>query len=189
MGIKKLFRFTAMTAILICGLLLSILAVSSASAQTLTSIYVNSDWAGATGDPDGDGPASEMGVDAFSTIQDGVAAASAGATVYVSDGTLMAEGTVIISVKRANVAPTVSDTTLSYELFNGTPLSVAAPGVLEVASDADGDSLKPIIITGISHGTLTLRQDGSFEYKAAEGYVGTDSFTFKVTDGSWNLSS
>jgi parallel beta-helix repeat protein len=51
-------------------------------------VYVNGSWAGTQfgTDPDGAGPATAFGVDAFATIQDGVNAASAGDTVMVAPG-------------------------------------------------------------------------------------------------------
>ena len=49
--------------------------------------------------------------------------------------------------------------------------------------DDDGDSLTAQLVTGPSHGTLTLNPDGSFTYKPATGFIGTDTFTYKAFDG------
>jgi RHS repeat-associated protein len=51
-------------------------------------------------------------------------------------------------------------------------------------TDPDGD---PIIFEGLAigpqHGTLVgVNPGGEYEYKAAEGYVGSDSFTYKIRD-------
>lgn len=51
-------------------------------------------------------------------------------------------------------------------------------------TDGDGDSLAYSKVTDPSHGTLTLNLDGSFSYIPAVNYNGTDSFTFKVNDGT-----
>src|SRR5436190_741494 len=53
------------------------------------AIYVDDSWVGTTPgtDPDGAGPATNFGVDAFDKIQDGVNAATSGGTVYVYAGT------------------------------------------------------------------------------------------------------
>jgi hypothetical protein len=66
------------------------LAVDTLEDRSVPSavVYVNNTWAGMTPgtDPDGAGPATAFGVDAFATIQAGVNAASAGDTVMVAPG-------------------------------------------------------------------------------------------------------
>jgi hypothetical protein len=51
-------------------------------------VYVDDDWAGTTVglDPDGGGPATSFGYDAFATIQDGVAGVATNGTVIVNPG-------------------------------------------------------------------------------------------------------
>ena len=51
-------------------------------------------------------------------------------------------------------------------------------------TDADGDALTAILVTGPAHGTLALNADGSFIYTPAANYNGADSFTYKASDGS-----
>jgi len=53
------------------------------------TVYVNESWAGTPidGDPDGAGPATAFGTDAFATIQDGVSGVRRTGTVYVYSGT------------------------------------------------------------------------------------------------------
>jgi VCBS repeat-containing protein len=71
-------------------------------------------------------------------------------------------------------------------LWNGT-LNVTGSGVL--ANDTDDDSpatsLRAVLNAGPSHGTLTLRPDGSFTYKPDKNFVGTDTFSYKANDGVW----
>ena len=63
-------------------------AIQAGANKTLAAmVYVNADWATATGDPDLGGPATMMGVDAFATIQGGIDAVDAGGTVNVYPGT------------------------------------------------------------------------------------------------------
>lgn len=52
--------------------------------------------------------------------------------------------------------------------------------------DFDGDTLsvKAASITTANGGTVTLLADGSFTYDPAAGYMGPDSFTYKLKDGS-----
>ncbi len=88
----------------------------------------------------------------------------------------------------ATVALTVSNSAPwammdSYGVVHDRQLTVAAPGVLSGDFDTDNDPLTAILVSGPSHGGVTLNGDGSFTYTPAAGYVGSDSFTYKVNDG------
>jgi hypothetical protein len=64
------------------------------------------------------------------------------------------------------------------------------PGVL--AGDADSLGNYPLtaqLVTGPVNGTLTLNSDGSFFYKPAINFVGTDSFTYKAVDSGGLVSN
>ena len=65
---------------------------------------------------------------------------------------------------------------------------MAAPGVLANDTDPDGDPLTAVLVTGPSHGTLTLNANGSFTYTPAANFTGTDSFTYRASDGTLNSS-
>jgi hypothetical protein len=56
--------------------------------------------------------------------------------------------------------------------------------VLGNDTDANGDSLTALLVSGPAHGSLTLNTNGSFTYTPAAGYTGADSFTYKANDGS-----
>jgi hypothetical protein len=71
----------------------------------------------------------------------------------------------------------------AYSTKENTTLNVAAPGVLDNDSDADGDTLTAILIGDVSHGTLTLNADGSFIYIPVADFNGSDSFTYEANDG------
>src|SRR5207249_8163326 len=62
-------------------------------------------------------------------------------------------------------------------------LCACAPGVLANDTDADRDTLTAVLVSGPSHGTLTLNADGSLVYMPALNFNGTDSFTYKASDG------
>ncbi len=101
-------------------------------------------------------------------------------TYRVSDGTANATGTVNIKV---NAVPVAAND--SYTANEDTALSItAANGVLKNDTDADSDPLTATVVTQPSHGTLVLATNGSFTYTPAANYSGTDSFTYKVNDGS-----
>ncbi|NIY77845.1 cadherin-like domain-containing protein, partial [Thalassospira sp. HF15] len=46
----------------------------------------------------------------------------------------------------------------------------------------DGDGLSFELVDGPANGSVTINADGSYSFTASEGYVGEDSFTYRVTD-------
>ena len=60
------------------------------------------------------------------------------------------------------------------------PASGSGPvGVLANDTDSDADPLTAQLMSGPSHGSLSLNSDGSFTYNPAIGYYGTDSFSYE----------
>ena len=90
--------------------------------------------------------------------------------------------TVSIAIAAINDLPVA--TADAYATSEGTVLTVSAPGVLANDTDADGDPLGAILVSGPSHGTLTLQSNGSFTYTPAAGFSGADAFTYKANDGT-----
>jgi len=73
-----------------------------------------------------------------------------------------------------------------YSVAENSVLQVPAPGVLGNDTDSDprGRALEAALVTGVSHGRLTLNVvDGSFTYTPNANFIGTDSFTYRATDG------
>ena len=107
------------------------------------------------------------------------------------------QATVTISVG-VNDAPVAVDDQYITPQITATqldPLEVAAPGVLDNDTDADGDPLTVSAVNGnpasvgvqitlASGATLTLNIDGSFTYTPVFNFVGTDSFTYVANDGT-----
>lgn len=57
-------------------------------------------------------------------------------------------------------------------------------GVLSNDVDSNGDALTAAIKDKTTHGDIVLNSDGTFRYTPEEGYVGDDSFTYQVDDGT-----
>jgi streptogramin lyase len=74
----------------------------------------------------------------------------------------------------------------SYQTAVNTPLHVPASGVLGNDTDPQNLSLTPTLIAGPAHGTLILNSDGSFTYTPQSNCYGTDSFTYRDSDGLKN---
>jgi large repetitive protein len=107
-----------------------------------------------------------------------------GFSYLANDGTGNSEvASVTISVTPVNDAPVASDDV--YATDEDTELTVdAAGGVLANDIDVDGDPLTVELVSGPANGSLTLNADGSFSYMPAADFNGTDSFVYRVSDGS-----
>jgi VCBS repeat-containing protein len=105
-------------------------------------------------------------------------------TYKVNDGTEdSADSAVVtITVKKSNTPPQAVDD--AYTAVSGNLLEIAAPGILENDSDADADALTAVLVNDVSHGVLSMKEDGSFSYTSDSDYTGEDSFTYKVNDGT-----
>jgi hypothetical protein len=111
-----------------------------------------------------------LGTDTFTYIaQDNKGLNSGSATVAIN------------VVPGPNVRPrAVADT---YTATEDIALDVpAATGVLANDSDADGDPLTAVLVTGPTSGNLTLLPDGSFRYVPKPDFAGTDVFTYSARD-------
>jgi ELWxxDGT repeat protein/VCBS repeat-containing protein len=90
---------------------------------------------------------------------------------------------VTVNITDVNEAPTAAAN--SYTTNRDAPLTVnVAQGVLANDTDVDGDTLTAQIVSQPASGSLTLNGDGSFTYTPNDNFSGTDSFTYRASDGS-----
>jgi len=109
-------------------------------------------------------------------------------TYKANDGTTNSNiATVSITINPVNDAPVAAND--SYTTDEDTGLSVAVPGVLGNDTDADGNPLTASVVSGPTHGTLTLNADGSFTYTPSANFNGVDSFSYRVSDGVANSNA
>ncbi|WP_428355082.1 Ig-like domain-containing protein [Methyloprofundus sp.] len=104
-------------------------------------------------------------------------------TYKANDGSLDSSVvTVSIRVSAVNDPPVaMSD---AYLVHEDTGLSVkAATGLLKNDVDPEHNQLTVKLASNVSHGTLHLNTDGSFDYTPAANYNGTDSFSYQANDG------
>ena len=107
-------------------------------------------------------------------------------TFKVNDGSVDSNtSTVTITINSVNDAPVATED--SYSTDSNVTLNVAAPGVLSNDNDpVEGSALSAVLVTDVTHGTLTLNSDGSFSYQPDPDFEGVDSFTYHANDGSDN---
>lgn len=117
-----------------------------------------------------------------SGVVTGVAAGSVTITYTVTSSGCSASKTKAITVTAGNSAPVaVAD---SYSVARSATLTVPANGVLSNDTDADGNTLTAIKVLAPNYGSLTLNSNGSFVYQHGGGTQISDSFTYKVNDGT-----
>jgi VCBS repeat-containing protein len=98
-------------------------------------------------------------------------------TIYDSD-----EGTVRIEVVSAAAAPIA--TADHFTVADGGTLRIPGPGVLANDTDPRGNSLFVRLVSGPSHGSLTLGGNGSFVYTRTAPGRTSDSFVYIASNGA-----
>jgi len=90
----------------------------------------------------------------------------------------------MVWISCSNTGPVAGDDAASVEAGQSVVIDVLAND-----TDADGDALTVTgISVGPSHGTVTVNQDGTLSYVAADGYAGDDVFTYQISDGNGGVS-
>jgi hypothetical protein len=104
-------------------------------------------------------------------------------TYVVSDGQGGTDaGAVTIDVAPLADPPEAADD--AYVIVEGATLVEAAPGLVANDADQDGDPLTATLVAGPTSGALALAPDGGFTYAPDIGFSGTDTFTYRVEDGT-----
>src|SRR5439155_1110687 len=98
-------------------------------------------------------------------------------TYKATDGTAQSNvATVTVAINTAPVAANDSATT-----NKGVPATIA---VLANDTDANGDVLSATSLSLPANGTTVANANGTVTYTPKVGFVGSDSFTYKASDGS-----
>ncbi len=95
--------------------------------------------------------------------------------------TLLFEGVNVLAAEVHQVSAASGDLRFDARLTR----ELGAPGVL--ANDTDIDTpaanLTASVLAAPTHGSLALLANGGFTYTPAAGYIGADSFAYRVSDG------
>jgi len=86
------------------------------------------------------------------------------------------ESEISVSILAVDDLP-IADSISKSVSHNGTSSDSLA------TTDRDGDSLSYSLVNDVTSGILTLSASGEYSYTANTGFVGTDSFTYQVSDG------
>ena len=101
-------------------------------------------------------------------------------TFKASDGQLSSQpATISITIQAVNDAPLAQTQSVSLQ-ENATGQAIKLAG-----SEAEGSALSYTLVSQLSHGSLTGSAP-QLSYQPNSGYVGADSFSFKVSDGVWS---
>ncbi len=93
---------------------------------------------------------------------------------------LTAEGQALLDAAINDRPTAVAD---AYPVNEGASLNVSAAGVLGNDTDPEGNPLTASLVSTTSYGALTLNPDGSFSYTPGADFFGSDSFTYRASDG------
>jgi hypothetical protein len=102
-------------------------------------------------------------------------------TYRASDGAINS-GLATVSINVTTNTPPVANAD-SYTFPLNVTSTVGAPGVLANDSDANGNSLTAVLVTGPTNGSLSLSASGGFVYTPATNYTGPDAFVYRANDG------
>ncbi|MCB8942277.1 MAG: cadherin-like domain-containing protein [Ardenticatenaceae bacterium] len=97
------------------------------------------------------------------------------------EGALVFSGSAYIFYAQFNDPPIAIDD--HYAVLENRTFNIAVPGVLANDIDADGDLLTASLLSTPSNGQVDLSSDGSFTYIPNPSFLGTDTFTYTVSDG------
>jgi hypothetical protein len=103
-------------------------------------------------------------------------------------------------VTDADGQASTAEVTIVVEQGNDAPVAIddvaatdgGAPAVIDVAAndlDVDGDALTVDSFSQGAHGAVARTSNGMLTYAARDGFIGTDSFTYTVSDGRGGASS
>lgn len=86
-----------------------------------------------------------------------------------------------LGYNQENVAPVVGDDKMEVEM--SSVLLISQSKLLENDSDADNDLLRLVDFTQPVNGAVAFDDRKNLVYRAADGFTGTDFFTYTITDG------
>jgi VCBS repeat-containing protein len=100
-------------------------------------------------------------------------------TSFVIDPALLVAGDNVFAVEVHQDSGTSSDISFDLRLH----ATIGFVGLLSNDTDEDGDILTAELVDAPQHGILSLNSDGTFSYFPDPNFSGTDTFTYRASDG------
>jgi len=97
------------------------------------------------------------------------------------DGAASNEATVTVDVMCDDPPLAINDL---YSVAEGETLAVGGPGILANDVTSPWEPLSAVLVSDVSHGTLSLNPDGSFTYIHDGSETTSDSFSYYAFDGT-----
>ena len=98
--------------------------------------------------------------------------------------------TVSVIINRSPVNDSPEGNENKYGLLKDQILTIdSLEGVLSNDIDVDGDTLTASLISDVEEGTLEFNSNGSFSYTPPEGFLGEATFTYSITDQTFETSA
>ncbi len=101
-------------------------------------------------------------------------------TISDGDGGV-STGTVNVTVRPVNDAPIAADD--AFDVYEDSYALVGQGIIFQNDSDIDNTNLTAVIDRPPARGSLQFNADGSFRYTPVPDYNGTDTFTYRASDG------
>lgn len=136
---------------------------------------------GAAGTSEGRGGNGGNGGDGSTVGAGGAKGEGVGTPADIADG---ADGVKGKLCQAANQAPKATEDTASTQ--KETAVIIA---VLSNDSDPDGDSMSVASVTQAQNGTTVKNADNTVTYTPKAGFIGSDSFTYNISDGKGGSAS
>ena len=116
-----------------------------------------------------------------------------GGFTYTPDANYNGSDSFVVTVQDAAGATAVSTVSVQVVPVNDVPVAVSrslnvredrTASARVSAFDADGTTLVYRLVSGPSNGRIAFNTDGTFTYTPNRNYNGSDSFTYRATDGT-----
>lgn len=108
-------------------------------------------------------------------------------TYFKGETNIQSESSGSVVFTEHNDAPIANND--SFTVNEDTTLQVNAPSFLANDTDFEGQLSTFALVSGTTHGTLTINADGSFNYVPEANFFGQDSFSYKVFDAAHQASN
>ncbi len=108
-------------------------------------------------------------------------------TYTLSDGNHSLDRTATVTLNVDQGAPVAAPD--SYIVVKNMPLLITPAGVLSNDSDPSSLPISVVSYTQPTHGAVYLISDGAFAYAPNSNYLGHDSFTYTISDGTLTSTS